>query len=154
MSRWDEVLDWHRRDLQDRSRSGSVRVPLASGQKKPANDVTEDDYAEMDPELARATIDLLNEAIGADRGMVFLLVDGKKVLKHVDRLERSDLPHLAAYMEKEERDRREGADAFRWFGRLMQEEGLRRGLDKEQRKNMTVGEFIEGSSGDEGKEDA
>ncbi len=40
---------------------------------------------------------------------------------------------------------------------LMKEEGLRRGLDKEQRRNMTIGDLMEGSSQDDtnaGKEDA
>jgi hypothetical protein len=40
------------------------------------------------------------------------------------------------------RDDRDFTDGLKWLGRLMQEEGLARGLNREERRKMTIGDLI------------
>jgi hypothetical protein len=39
---------------------------------------------------------------------------------------------------------RKESDELRWLIRRMQEEGLARGLNREERRNMTIGDLIRG----------
>jgi hypothetical protein len=49
---------------------------------------------------------------------------------------------LKAWIAEEKRD----ADALTWLAGEMQEEGLRRGMSKEERQKMTVADFMYGGS--------
>jgi hypothetical protein len=75
---------------------------------------------------ALAGIDALPEA-SPDREVLDLLFAEKQRM-------------FAAKIERMERE----TNDFRWLAARMQEEGLRRGLDKEARERMTLQDFIEG----------
>jgi hypothetical protein len=47
-------------------------------------------------------------------------------------------------MSRRSEQMRKESDDLRWLMRVMQEEGLRRGLNREERRKMTIGDLIRG----------
>ncbi len=138
----EKVLKMCREDLQKRLQAGETRISLPNGEKRAAKDLSDEELATLEPEAVSIVFELIAEMVEAENEQVVLLEDGKRILKRIDRLEDEDLPAALAYLEHEYGGTSEERETLVWFGKLMQQEGLRRGLNKEEREKATIGDLF------------